>query len=239
MRAKFSILTRWAALALGAAAIGVPALAAQQSGAVTGFVTVKHETDARAMNTVVWIEGVPRESVPAPLLERGGHPSMVQKNLRFIPEVLPVMVGATVDFPNKDNVFHNVYSVSAAHRFDLGLYPQGTSRSTTFDKSGIVEIGCNTHPQMKAWIVVVPGPYFAMPNERGVYQIKDIPSGNYTIKVWNPDFGLTSEPVTLERAGQVVNLDFDLGEESGRLGGVTPADAPNDLVFPSKFTIGF
>jgi len=218
MRAKFSNLTRWAVLVLGAA-IAAPALAAQQFGAVTGSVTIKPKTDARAMNTVVWLEGVPSESIPAQLLAHGRHPKMEQKNLRFLPEVLPVMAGATVDFPNEDNVFHNVYSASPVHRFDLGLYPQGASRSTTFDQLGIVEIGCNTHAQMKAWIVVVPGPYFAMPNERGIYQIKDIPSGSYTIKVWNPDLGLTSEPVTLEQSGQVVNLDFDLGGKSGRLGG--------------------
>ncbi len=215
MQAKLANLTRCAALALAAAVIAAPALAAQQFGAVTGFITVKHKADMRAMNTVVWIEGVPPGGIPAHLLERGEHPRMAQKNLRFVPEVLPVMVGATVDFPNEDNVFHNVYSASPVHRFDLGLYPQGTSRSTTFDQPGIVEIGCNTHAQMKAWVVVVPEPYFAKPNERGVYQIKDIPPGRYTIKVWNPDFGLSSAPFTLEQGGQVINLDFDLGGESG------------------------
>ena len=212
---------RWLGKTLLAAAIALPmaifatpdGAAAQPSGALTGFVTVRHQTDARVANTVVWVVGVPREKIPAGKWNRSQHPRMDQKNIRFVPYVLPVVAGTTVDFPNDDPVFHNVYSASPVHKFDLGLYPQGTSRSTTFDKPGIVEIGCNTHAQMKGYVVVVPEPYFATPNERGVYQLKDLPLGKYVIKVWNPDFAPIATPFTLEKNGQVLNLDFDLGGE--------------------------
>ena len=137
---------------------------------------------------------------------------MVQKDITFVPHVLPVVVGTTVAFPNDDPVFHNVFSASPVHKFDLGLYPQGKSRSTTFERPGIVQIGCNVHPQMSGYVVVLDEPYFAVPNARGVYELTDLPLGSYTIKVWHPDFGSISQPFTLRREKQVLSLDFDLGK---------------------------
>ncbi len=138
---------------------------------------------------------------------------MVQKNLQFVPQVLSVLVGATVDFPNQDSVFHNVFSASPAHKFNLGVYAKGGSASTTFDKPGIVEVDCNVHPAMKAFVVVVPEPYFTAANTRGLYKLTGLPLGTYTIKAWNPAFGITSQQFTLAEEGQVLDIDFDLGSE--------------------------
>jgi plastocyanin len=121
-----------------------------------------------------------------------------------------LLVGTTVDFPNSDPVYHNVFSVSAAKKFDLGLYPQGETRSTTFDKPGVAAIRCNTHPKMEAYIVVKEHPYFTVPNERGIYQLGDIPLGSYTLQVWHPKFGTITRPVALERGEEVLSIDFDL-----------------------------
>ncbi len=188
------------------------AKADEARGAVTGSVTIRPGLDGRVVNTVVWVEGVPlkligQKSQPAT------KPQMVEKDLRFEPHVLPVMVGSRVDFPNQDKVFHNIYSDSPGEKFNLGLYPKGDSRSVTFDKPGIFEIGCYVVPKMKGYVVVVPEPYFTSVDARGLYKLTDLPLGTYKIKTWNPDFGLTSQEFTLGEAGQVLNIDFELGRE--------------------------
>ena len=181
-------------------------------GSITGTVTIKGDVEPGVINSVVWVEGVPHDLIPKERWKVNQGAQMAQKDTAFVPHVLPVLVGTTVAFPNDDPIFHNVFSASPVHKFDLGLYPQGKSRSTTFDRPGIVQIGCNVHAQMSAYVVVLDEPYFAVPNARGVYELTGLPLGRYTIKVWHPDFASVSQPFTLERDGQVLTLDFDLGK---------------------------
>ena len=89
-----------------------------------------------------------------------------QREIKFIPRVLPVLAGTTVSFPNNDTTWHNVYSKADAKEFDLGLYPAGETRSVTFDKPGIVRILCNVHPNMEAFIVVMEHRYFSTLDKR-------------------------------------------------------------------------
>ena len=133
-----------------------------------------------------------------------------QRDLKFIPRVLAVAAGTTVDFPNNDKTFHNVFSTSEAKKFDLGLYPSGQSRSVTFDKAGVVKILCNVHPNMEAYVVVKDHPYFNATDARGNYTLKGLPLGKYRLEVWHPEFGARTVPVELVRDGEVLAIDMDL-----------------------------
>lgn len=109
---------------------------------------------------------------------------MDQRDIMFAPRVLPILVGTIVDFPNSDNLFHNVFSYSQAKEFDLGRYPTGESRSILFERSGIVRVYCDIHAHMNATILVLDNPFFARPDDEGTYTIPNVPEGSYTLKLW-------------------------------------------------------
>ncbi len=175
---------------------------------IKGTITVAGKPTA---DVVVSVEGVAPEVFKARV--SGATPQravLEQKEMRFIPSVLPVLVGTTVDFPNKDKNWHNIYSKSAAKKFDLGLYPPGKSRSVTFDKPGVVRVLCNVHPNMEAFIVVKEHPYFAAADQSGNYRLDGVPLGRYRLQVWHPQLGTTETEVELVREGEVVDINFDL-----------------------------
>jgi len=111
---------------------------------------------------------------------------MDQVDKEFIPYVLPVQVGTSVRFPNKDNIRHHVYSISPAKRFELPLYKGTPSFPVVFDKPGVVVLGCNIHDWMVAYIYVVETPYFATTGQDGSAAIHDLPQGSYEVRVWHP-----------------------------------------------------
>jgi len=130
---------------------------------------------------VVYVEGtVSGEPFAPPAV----HPTLNQSQMVFRPLVLPVVVGTTVGFPNNDNLYHNVFSYSQAREFDLGRYPQGRERSVTFDKPGVVNVYCDIHAYMFATILVLPNPYFALPDDDGSYAIDGVPAGTYDVSFW-------------------------------------------------------
>jgi hypothetical protein len=100
--------------------------------------------------------------------------------------VLALRVGTTVDFPNNDRVFHNVFSFHNGRRFDLGMYPVGATRRITFDRPGLSRIFCNIHPNMAAYVLAVESPYFARTDKSGLLTIPDVPAGTYTYHAWRP-----------------------------------------------------
>jgi plastocyanin len=110
---------------------------------------------------------------------------MEQRNREFAPHVLAVPVGSTVTFPNFDTIFHNVFSRSDAAMFDLGLYKQGDAREVKFEKEGVVHLGCNLHANMSAFVVVVAAPHYAITDESGHFQFKNLEPGKYTLKAWS------------------------------------------------------
>ncbi len=136
-------------------------------------------------DVVLYLEGAGRSSGGA----SSKKPELWQINQSFEPHVLGVPVGATIDFPNADLVYHNVFSYSKPKKFDLGYYGKGKSKSVTFDKPGIVQVFCDIHSTMSAYVLVVDSPFVVQPDENGDYVIPDVPSGNYTLKVWHPDLG--------------------------------------------------
>ena len=152
-----------------------------QAGTIKGKVSL--EGSAGNAGVLVYIEHV--DSTFAPPQK---HALMNQKDLMFIPEVLPVLAGTTVDFLNSDDVLHNVFTPSkCAGNFNLGTWQKGQMRSHTFSKAGcFATILCDVHPDMQAWITVLQNPYFALTNKNGDYEIKNLPPGSYQLKVWSP-----------------------------------------------------
>jgi len=177
-------------------------------GIVKGTITIggKPATDA-----VVSIEGLSKEHVKAQMsLVKPQKKIMDQQNLKFIPTVLALMVGETVEFPNNDKAWHNVYSKGGANDFDLGLYPPGKTRSKKFDKPGVSRILCNAHPNMEGFIVVKDHPFFSTADSRGNYEIKNVPVGKVRVEIWYPNLEVRSETVEIVRDGEVFALNVDL-----------------------------
>src|SRR6202008_952475 len=122
---------------------------------------------------------------------------MDQRNETFVPHVLAITTGTTVDFPNSDPFYHNVFSLSKTQRFDLGRYASGRSRSVRFDRPGIVRVFCEIHSHMNAFILVFNHPFFALTDEEGRYRIDGVPSGTYTVAAWNERESFESKSVTV------------------------------------------
>lgn len=141
---------------------------------VSGVVT---DGTRNVADAVVWLTGTSR---PSPL-----KASVEQKDMKFVPRILVVPTGSTVDFPNRDNLFHNVFAEYNAKKFDLGMYPRGQTRKVTFDKPGLVSVLCNVHSTMSAFIIVVDTPFYAKTNAKGEFRIDDIPEGAYTLEAWH------------------------------------------------------
>jgi len=177
-------------------------------GIVKGTITIGGKPTSEA---VVSVEGLPQEKLKTQdSALKTEKAVMDQQDLRFLPHVLPVVVGTSVEFANNDKTFHNVFSPSEAKKFDLGLYSPGRRRSVTFDKSGLVRILCHVHPHMEAYIVVKEHPYFAVTDKRGNYELSGVPLGKYRIEVWHPEFGSKAVPFNLVRDGEVLAIDVDL-----------------------------
>ena len=134
--------------------------------------------------------------------------ALVQEGQRFSPHVLGIPVGATVDFPNRDPVFHNVFSYSKTRRFDLGKYGKGKSKSVTFEEPGIVKIFCEIHSDMTAFIFVADTPYVTQPDETGAFAFTHVPAGVYELSMWHPERGPISQEVRVGGRPTTVELDF-------------------------------
>jgi plastocyanin len=138
--------------------------------------------------------------------------TITQRDERFVPHVRAVARGGTIDFPNDDDVFHNVYSLSrtaGANGFDLGRYPKGASRSQTFAKPGTVQVFCHIHSDMSAIVLVLNNPFFALPDENRHYVIDDVPEGEYTVMGWHERIRPVTRRVRVT-AGQTAIVDFNI-----------------------------
>src|SRR5206468_7301364 len=158
-------------------------------------------------NVVIYLEPAP-QGVAA----RSGaaaRPVMKQEGLTFVPHVLPVLKGSTVEFPNEDPIFHNVFSLSKPSSFDLGRYPQGASKSVRFDEPGIVKVFCHIHSDMSAVVMVLDNGFFAIPDAEGRYAIDGIPPGAYTVHAWHERARPLYRRVVIEPGG-TASLDFQI-----------------------------
>lgn len=129
-------------------------------------------------DVAIWAES------PAAKAPRGMHVVMDQRHHMFMPRVMVINVGTRVDFPNNEDIFHNIFSYYKGKRFDLGLYPPKTTKSVFFDKVGVHELFCNIHSNMHAYIIVVDTPHHAVTSKKGKFAIEGLPSGEITLRIW-------------------------------------------------------
>jgi plastocyanin len=134
---------------------------------------------------------------------------VTQKDLTFIPALLPVRVGTKVEFPSLDDTYHNIFSYSPAKRFDLGRYrpDERPVPSQVFDKPGLVTLRCDIHEHMRGLILVLNTPYFVMTDTAGHFRLDGVPAGHYTIKAWIDSRTTREKPVDLKN-GQTLHVDF-------------------------------
>ncbi len=182
------------------AAMALALVAPAGAGTVRGRVEVVGKRGERVSDvagTVVWVSGPAVRPAPATA-------SMVMKGKAFVPRVVVVPVGGSVEFPNQDPVFHNVFSLSGSNRFDLDLYKRPKSGVRVFEHSGLVRVYCNIHPQMSGFVLVVDGPFWARGTEDGQFVIPDVPAGKWTVKAWHERAGEPlQQAVTVPERGEV------------------------------------
>jgi len=183
---------------------GVLALPAALSGSsLAGKVTAGKGV------SVVYVEAIAGKTFPAP----AEHIVIDQKGLLFQPHVAAVPVGSTVEFLNSDKVAHNIFwpAINGNKKLshNLGTWPSGQKREFKFDTAGVVPLLCNVHPEMSAYIVVTPTPYFAVTDADGNFKIADVPDGQYSVSAWHEGMKVQSKPVKV--AGDST-ADFSLSK---------------------------
>ena len=146
--------------------------------------------DTHVLRGLVRLNGRPAKDVVVWLERRGqiaptaGRVVLDQRNMTFVPRLLVVPVGTTVEMPNSDRVFHNVFSFHNGKRFDLGLYPAGTRKLVTFDQPGVSRVFCNIHPTMAAYVVAVASDRYAVTDADGRFAIADVEGNQHTFSMW-------------------------------------------------------
>ena len=173
-------------------------------GTITGAVKckrVRHPEDV-----VVYIEEVNGNDYPAPE-EKG---ILDQLNLTFVPHVIAVQKGTSIDFPNSDMVRHNLFSPpECCQQFNLGTYDVGVVKTVKFDKVCDVPLLCNVHAEMSGFVVILSNPYFSVTERDGVFKIENVPPGTYKVSAWHEKLRTVTQDVTVE-SGKASNVDFNL-----------------------------
>lgn len=191
------------------------ALAATAAGAVELRGRVSLEQDAGAAKQGVLVYYLPADSGSRPAIKVPDEPfQIVTVRKEFNPRSMVVPVGATVRFPNQDNILHNVFSLSGANKFDLGLYRRGEGEEVTFDAAGVVRIYCNVHHSMVAYVVVVETPFYTMAGADGSFALTGLPPGRGKLTVWHE----RSEPLQIDlELPRISPLDLDLEVSKPRI----------------------
>jgi plastocyanin len=183
-----------------------PAAAIERRPGVADLGTPAGRDVPDLLRSVVYLESAPRGAFET---SEGGRAVMDQRNETFVPHVLAITTGTTVDFPNSDKFYHNVFSLSKTRPFDLGRYAAGNSRPIRFDRAGIIRVFCDIHSHMNAYILVFSHPFFAMTDAEGRYRIENVPPGTYGVIAWNEGTSSEARPITVPDGG-VAELDFTL-----------------------------
>ena len=188
----------------GRVSIGIPVSARRATSTYSRSVqTVALAPESELRHVVVYVKDAPKTPV-APM-----HAEIRQRNENFVPRVVAVTIGSTVDFPNDDPIYHNVFSLSRTKTFDLGRFPKGKSRGERFDKPGVVKVFCQIHSHMSATVMVFDHPWFAVPDEQGMYDLPNVPAGPHQITAWHERLGDTTMDVSIE-GGRATMIDFVL-----------------------------
>lgn len=170
----------------------------------------KVSTAADLTGTVTLPDGRPAGGAVVYLKGSGASPAPLkavvdQRDKTFIPHVSVVPVGSTINFPNNDTVFHNVFAYFQAKKFDLGMYPRGKTKTVKFDKPGLVAVLCNVHSDMSAYIMVVDTNWYAVADRDGRFKVAGVADGEYTLHAWH-ESGVTAEPRVSCRGGEPVKV---------------------------------
>jgi plastocyanin len=188
----------------GRVSIGIPVTAKRATSTYSRSIpTVALAPESELQHVVVYVKDAPKTAV-TPM--RG---EIRQRNENFVPRVVAVTVGSTVDFPNDDPIYHNVFSLSRTKTFDLGRFPKGKSRGERFDKAGVVKVFCQIHSHMSATVIVFDHPWFAVPDEQGMFDLSGVPPGAHQITAWHERLGDTTLPLRVE-PGRPATIDFVL-----------------------------
>jgi plastocyanin len=188
----------------GRVSIGIPVTAKRATSTYSRSVpTVALAPESELRHVVVYVKDAPATPVEPTRAE------IHQKNENFVPRVVAVPVGSTVDFPNDDSIYHNVFSLSRTKTFDLGRFPKGKSRGVKFDKAGVVKVFCQIHSHMSATVLVFDHPWFAIPDEQGNFDLSGVPPGAHQITAWHERLGDTTLPLRVE-PGKPATIDFVL-----------------------------
>jgi len=198
-------------------------LAAGADGVIKGTVDIRRNpqtTEARPASAglgpaprrpvefrpaVVYLDKAPAGAFELP---EPGRAIMDQRDQTFVPHVLAITVGTTVDFPNSDVTFHNVFSLSRTRSFDLGRYSRGRSKSVRFDRPGVVQVFCDIHSHMSAYILVFAHHYFAVTDRSGAFTISGVPPGSYALAVWHEGEVRETRAVTVPDSGGIIETAF-------------------------------
>jgi plastocyanin len=174
------------------------------AGEIKGKVSVQGIRSAESI--AVYVDAIAGKTFDPP----SQHAIVDQKKMTFIPHVIVVLKGTTVDFLNSDPVGHNVYwpTISGNKKLahNMGTWPKGEKKSFQFNDLGTASLLCNVHPEMSGYVVVVPTPYFAVTNKEGEFEIKDVPAGKYTLKTWSEDGKPTTQAVDVSSGSANVEL---------------------------------
>jgi plastocyanin len=173
---------------------------APQNGGVKGTISVKGKKTGAGV--VVYLEDVPGTVTPPKK-----HAVIRQREKQFDPPLTIVVKGTTIDFPNEDKIFHNVFSVSRPARFDLGLYKSGTMKSVEMKRAGVVDVYCNIHPDMIAKVKILDNGFYTITGADGAFDIEGVPAGDYPIVAWLPSGDEARGKVTI-KAGQAARVDL-------------------------------
>jgi plastocyanin len=177
---------------------------AGRAGEIKGKVSVQGLRSAESIG--VYVDAIAGKTFDPP----SQHVIVDQKKMTFIPHVIVVLKGTTVDFLNSDPVGHNVYwpSISGNKKLahNMGTWPKGEKKSFQFNDLGTASLLCNVHPEMAGYVVVAPTPYFAVTDKEGEFEIKDVPAGKYTLKTWSEDGKPTTQAVDLSTGSANVEL---------------------------------
>jgi plastocyanin len=193
-----------AAKATIAASITLALAGASRANEIKGKVSVQGIKSAE--NIAIYVDTITDKKFEAPK----EHIVIDQRKMAFIPHVVAVQQGTTVDFLNSDPVGHNVYwpSISGNKKLshNLGTWPKGDKKPFQFNDLGTASLLCNVHPEMSGYVVIVPTPYFAVTDKDGNFEIKNIPAGKYTLKTWSEDGKPTTQAVDVSGATATVEL---------------------------------
>jgi plastocyanin len=197
-------LSKIAAKAAVAVGLTLALTSAAKANEIKGKVSVQGIKSAE--NIAVYVDAIPDKKFEAPK-----EPVVIdQRKMQFIPHVVAVQQGTTVEFLNSDPVGHNVYwpSISGNKKLshNLGTWPKGEKKPFQFNDLGVASLLCNVHPEMSGYVVVTPTPYFAVTDKDGNFEIKNIPAGKYTLKTWSEDGKPTTQAVDVTGATATVEL---------------------------------